>query len=104
MTSNMNVNRAEMDKAAKQIEARSQQIIKIQKDLYSQITGLMAKWKGNAADAFLGAYNGFDSRFVEVQGELDKIHEKLVDTHINYTQTEQANQDATAAINAALNG
>lgn len=103
MDSNVTVNRAEMAKAAKHIEEHVGQINSIQNTLRGQIGNLMGRWEGNAAQAFNGAYQGFDSRFGEVKAELNKIYEKLTDTQLQYSNVEKANEESTRQITSALN-
>lgn len=104
MTSSMQVDRAQMAKAAGQLETKAQAIHQIQQTLNGQINGLMSGWKGNAAQAFYSAYAEFDTQFVKVQQALETLHGKLADTQLNYTVREDENQQATNQILNALNG
>lgn len=103
MSTNMNVDRAEMHKAAGQVEARSAEINGIQRTLDSEVNMLMAGWTGNAANAFYQAYAQVAERFTEVHAQLDRIHERLVDTQRDYTVREDESAQATNAIAALLN-
>jgi len=93
-----------MQKAAGQIDEALGTISGIQRDLGSNVQGLMATWKGNAAAAFLKAFTEFDQQFSVVLSELEGIHGKLTDTQSRYTQNEAAQEEATSAISQALNG
>jgi WXG100 family type VII secretion target len=104
MSGNTTVDRAEMQKAAGQIDNASGKIHKIQQDLSGEVTNLMGRWKGNAAEAFLRSYTEFDGQFGKVQQELEGIHQKLVDTQMTYTQNEQEQEAQSQAINALLQG
>lgn len=98
------VDRAEMTKAAGQIDTALGTISNAQRTLGSNVQGLMATWKGNAANAFLKAFTEFDQQFSVVLSELEGIHGKLTDTQATYTQNEAAQEEATQAITNALNG
>jgi len=63
MSGNTTVDRAEMAKAAQQIEEKAGQIHQTQQTLGNQIQNLMGRWQGNAANAFLRAYQDFDAQF-----------------------------------------
>ncbi len=104
MSGQTTVDRAEMAKAASQIENKAQQIHATQQKLGGEIEALMAKWQGNAANAFLRSYEDFDKQFGVVQQQLENIHSKLVDTQLKYTRNEEEQQAASQAINALLNG
>ena len=65
MSGNTTVDRAEMAKAAQQIEEKAGQIHQTQQNLGNQIQNLMGRWQGNAANAFLRAYQDFDAQFGE---------------------------------------
>jgi len=104
MSGQTTVDRAEMAKAASQIEEKAQQIHQTQQTLGGNVEQLMVKWQGNAANAFLRSYEDFDRQFGVVQQQLENIHGKLVDTQMNYTRNEDEQQAATNAITALLNG
>jgi WXG100 family type VII secretion target len=104
MSGNTTVDRAEMAKAAQQIEEKAGQIHQTQQTLGNQIQNLMGRWQGNAANAFLRAYQDFDGQFSVVQQQLENIHEKLVGSQSTYTQNEADQEAASNAITALLNG
>jgi WXG100 family type VII secretion target len=104
MSGNTTVDRAEMAKAAQQIEEKAGQIHQTQQTLDGQVQRLMQRWQGNAANAFLRAYQDFDAQFSVVQQQLENIHEKLVGSQTTYTQNEADQQAASNAITALLNG
>lgn len=104
MSGNTTVDRAEMAKAAQQIEEKAGEIHQTQQALGNQIQNLMTRWQGNAANAFLRAYQDFDAQFGVVQQQLENIHEKLVGSQSTYAQNEDDQQAASNAITALLNG
>ncbi|MFW6600407.1 WXG100 family type VII secretion target [Propionibacteriaceae bacterium Y2011] len=104
MAGNSQVDRAEMAKAAGQIDQALGTISGIQRDLGSNVQGLMATWKGNAATAFLRAFSEFDGQFAIVLSELEGIHGKLTDSQSQYSQNESSQEESTQAILNALNG
>ncbi|WP_203567892.1 WXG100 family type VII secretion target [Aestuariimicrobium ganziense] len=99
MSGNQQVDRAEMKKAADQIEAKHQAIHQLQSTLSGQINSLRAGWVGNASDAFYKAYTQFDGEFEKVKGGLEEIHGKLVDSQMSYSATEE---EQSAAANPIL--
>ena len=78
MSGNTTVDRAEMAKAAQQIEEKASQIYQTQQTLGNQIQNLMGRWQGNADKAFLRAYQDFDAQLSIVQQQLENVHQKLV--------------------------
>ncbi|NLT30000.1 MAG: WXG100 family type VII secretion target [Propionibacterium sp.] len=105
MSGNTSVDRAEMAKAAGQIEESANAIDGVQRNLQSRVQGLIGSgWQGNAAQAFLNAFTDFDSQFARVQQALVGIHENLSSTQMQYTSTEDAQAQSTNAISAILNG
>lgn len=103
MAGQSSVDRAEMTKAAGQIDTALQTISNTQRTLGSNVQGLMVTWKGNAANAFLKAFTEFDQQFSVVLSELEGIHGKLTDSQSSYSQTESEQEQATSAILNALN-
>ncbi len=103
MSGNTTVDRAEMQKAAGQIDVKTNEMNGVRKDLGGQIGELMTRWQGNASKAFLKAYEEFDGQFDKVGQQLDNIHTKLVGSHSKYVQTEEEQQAASNAITAMLN-
>jgi WXG100 family type VII secretion target len=101
---NTTVGRAEMAKAALQIEERAGQIHHTQQKLGSQIQNLMGRWQGNAANAFLRAYQDFDAQLSVVQQQLENLHQKLVGSQSMYTRNEAEQEAASDSITALLNG
>lgn len=94
-----------MAKAAGQIEEKANAIDGVQRNLQSQVNGLIGSgWVGNAANAFLRAFTDFDSQFAKVKQALDDIHQKLADTQVKYASTEEEQSSATNAIASALQG
>ena len=84
-------------------------------ELHSQIRGqqsklagqhgdLMAGWQGQAATAFTGAYESFNSDFTQVLNALQGIHEKLGTTRTRYQATEETQAAAANRVRGLLNG
>lgn len=99
------VERAEMQKAAGEIQTTAENIHKIQNDLNGQINALIGSgWVGNAATKFYQKYNEFDQQFVVVKKELDGIYEKMTQSQLNYTNIEDENDQQANSLDSALNG
>lgn len=103
MSGTSSVDRAEMAKAAGQIDEALGNVSNIQRTLGSNVQGLMATWQGNAATAFLKAFTDFDSQFSVVLNELEGIHGKLTDTQARYSSNEAEQEAATQGIVGLLN-
>lgn len=88
---NKSVDRAQMAKAAQQIEAKHQQIHQLQARLQGQMTDLATRWTGQASSMFQRGYGQFDTEFEKVKQGLDKIHTSLVETQKEYAQREEEN-------------
>lgn len=97
------VDRAEMLKAAGQVDDAQNKIHGTQQKLSTEVTTLMAGWRGQAADAFMNAYREFDLQFDKVHQALVGIHEELSQTQKTYTTVEEDQKAATNAIFQALN-
>lgn len=98
MAGNQTVDRAEMKKAAEQIDASHQGIHQIQNTLSNQINDLRAGWTGQASDAFYRAYSQFDDEFQKVKAGLEEIHGKLVSSQMKYTSNEEEQRAAANPI------
>lgn len=92
------VDRAAMQRATQQIEAKHQQIHQLQARLQGQMSDLSVRWQGNASMAFQRGYQQFDSEFEKVKGGLDKIHTSLVETLREYGTREEENQQTANQI------
>lgn len=103
MSENSSVDRAEMLKAAGQIDDSQNRILSGQRTLSGNVNDLMAGWQGQAASAFLSAFQEFDGQFNKVHQALVGIHEELTQTQKTYTQTEEDQRAASNAIFQALN-
>lgn len=71
---------AAMAKAARQIEAKHQQIHMLQERLQGQMMRLSSHWHGHAFAAFQHRYSKFDTEFEKVKQGLDRVHTSLVET------------------------
>lgn len=100
---NKSVDRAQMAKAAQQIDTKHQEIHKLQDGLRQEMEILKTRWTGRASDAFQQGYRSFDSEFEKVKQGLDTIHNQLVQTNRQYTAQEDENT-ATANTIAGLIG
>lgn len=105
MSGKSTVDRAAMVKAAGQIQDKATAIAGVQSTLQGQVAGLIGSgWQGNAANAFLRAFDDFDGQFKNVKNALDEIHQKLTSTHVRYVSTEDQQTQASSAVLNALNG
>lgn len=95
--------RAEMTKAAGQIEDAGGKIQGAQNVLSDNMGALKAKWIGDASNAFHNAYLEFDRELDKVKAGLDKIHGQLVDSQINYTKAEEEQKAAATEFAKLLN-
>lgn len=99
MAGNQQVDRAEMAKAAQQIEAKHQALHGVQQTLMGQMETLSGGWSGNAATAFMQAHDAVNKQIDRVQAGLETIHGKLVDSQMRYSRNEE---EQAAAANPIL--
>lgn len=71
---------AAMARAARQVEAKHQQIHALQERLESEMLRLSQHWHGKRSAEFQYAYSKFDTEFERVKQGLDTIHISLVET------------------------
>lgn len=94
-----------LSQVANEVETTYGQIETVQTQLYGEINAIIGSgWQGPAARAFLNAFRNYDAKFGEVQNTLNTLHEKLVDSSIQYDRNEAEQSDAAAAMNAVING
>lgn len=94
---------SQMDKAAKSIEHAAGVIVRIQQKLQASHGQLMGNWQGQAARTFSLVYKQFDNEFGRVLRDLNVIHEKLVDTRMNYAAMEQRAEDDIRRLGGIIN-
>jgi WXG100 family type VII secretion target len=98
------VNRAAMAQAAVQVEDAVGQIRAQQSQLAGHHSDLMGGWQGQAAAAFTGAYESFNSDFTQVLSALQGIQEKLGTTRTRYQSAEETQTAAANRVRGMLNG
>jgi WXG100 family type VII secretion target len=96
--------REEMAQAAQRIESSAGIVKGLQTKLDGQKSQLMAGWQGAAAGSFDRVFNEFQTQMNKVRQELEGMHQKLVQTKIQYERTEQEQEDASNKIAGLLNG
>lgn len=98
------VDRAKMHQAVGQIEGKVTSITGHQRTLGDQIHGLVGTpgWSGNAASAFLRAFQDFDGQFKNVLDSLTDLKDKLQSGLGSYTSTEDDQTQSVSTITGAL--
>ncbi len=89
---NKSVDRAEMAKAAQQIDTKHQQIVALQSRLRGEMQTLAGVWTGKASVAFQNGYQRFDEEYEKVKNGLEKIHSALTETQRDYTIREDESE------------
>lgn len=89
---NKSVDRAEMAKAAQQIDTKHQQIQTLQSRLRGEMQTLAGIWTGKASTAFQQGYQRFDEEYEKVKNGLEKIHGALTETLRDYTIREDESE------------
>lgn len=89
---NKSVDRAEMAKAAQQIDTKHQQIVSLQSRLRGEMQTLAGTWTGRASIAFQKGYERFDEEYEKVKNGLEKIHSALTETQRDYTIREDESE------------
>jgi len=93
-----------MAQAAQRVESAAQDLRKIQGDLGQEQAQLAGRWIGEASNAFTKVYNEFNTELSKVLDVLEELHEKLVQTKINYEASEQQQTESINRIAGLLNG
>lgn len=93
-----------MAQAAQRVESAAQDLRKVQGDLGQEQAQLSGRWIGEAGSAFTKVYNEFNGELTKVLEVLDTLHEKLVQTKINYEASEQQQTESVNRIASLLNG
>ena len=83
--------RRAMTVAAQQIEAKHQQIHRLQERLQGQMVNLSTRWHGKDSAAFQRGYSKFDTELERVKQGLDRIHNSLVETSRGHQRSENTN-------------
>ena len=91
---NKSVDRAEMNKAAQQIDTKHQEIVQLQTRLRNEMGTLAGTWSGRASTAFQNGYQRFDEEFEKVKNGLEQIHSSLTETHRDYSTREDENEQS----------
>lgn len=95
----------DIKQAAQRTDDAATTIENIQKGLYGEINALIGGgWGGPAAREFLKQFRNFDDEFRQVQNSLNTLHQKMVDTEIDYNRSEAEQTDAAAAMASIING
>ncbi|RRD46198.1 WXG100 family type VII secretion target [Tessaracoccus sp. OH4464_COT-324] len=89
---NKSVDRAEMAKAAQQIDVKHQQINQLQTRLRGEMDTLSAVWTGRASTAFRNGYERFNEEYEKVKKGLEQIHQALTETLRDYTIREEESE------------
>jgi WXG100 family type VII secretion target len=103
MASESAFSRTAMAQAAVQVEDAAGQIRGQQSQLAGHHSDLMGGWQGQAATAFTGAYESFNSDFTQVLNALQAMQEKLTATRSRYTSTEDTQTAAANRVRGLLN-
>ena len=98
------VDRQAMGKAAQDIEASAQVIKGLQSQLEGHKNEVRGSWDGQAAMAFEKVFRRFDEDFRVVLQELERMHEQLGQTKIEYESKEQMSQEAVNKVQQLLSG
>jgi WXG100 family type VII secretion target len=98
------VDRAQMAQAAQEIESKAQIVQGLRNTLEDHKAQVRAGWKGGAAGAFETVFAEFDGDFNKVIQALDKMHQALTHTRIQYESREQESHAAVSEVQRLLGG
>src|SRR3954452_8859061 len=104
MAERSSVDRAAMAQAATEIEEKANIIKGLQNTLAGHKAEVMSGWKGNAAMTFNQVDEEFNRDFTQVINALQKMHEALTHTRIQYESREQEAQQAASQVQKLLGG
>jgi WXG100 family type VII secretion target len=92
-----------MAQAAQSLEDAANVTQGIRSRLQSHKGQLRSSWEGNAAMAFDRVFAEFDENFAKVLTAMNGLHEKMVQTKIQYESTEEEQQAAVNRIAGLIN-
>jgi ESAT-6 family protein len=98
------VDRAQMAQAAQEIETKANIIRGLRNQLEDHKTQVRAGWEGTAAGTFETVFHEFDCDFQKVIAALEKMHEALTHTRIQYEAREQESHEAVSEVQRLLGG
>jgi WXG100 family type VII secretion target len=92
-----------MAQAATKLEEAANTTQGIRSRLQTHKGQLRSNWEGNAAMAFDRVFAEFDENFAKVLTAMNGLHEKMVQTKIQYESTEEEQQAAVNRIAGLIN-
>jgi WXG100 family type VII secretion target len=88
---------AKVDEAAGQIQG-------IIGALRGEVETMMGGWRGDAASAFIGVHESFESQANRINSALRQMHEALVATNSTYTNQETTQTQTLTGLAGQING
>src|SRR2546421_439175 len=98
------VDRAQMALAAQEVETKANIIRGLQIQLQDHKAQVRAGWEGTTSMSFESVFIEFDNDFNQFIQALDKMHQALVHTKIQYEAREQEAHEAVSEVQRLLGG
>jgi WXG100 family type VII secretion target len=93
-----------MAQAAQEVETKANIIQGLRNQLEDHKAQVRAGWEGQAAGTFESVFAEFDGDFQKVIQALEKMHEALTHTRIQYEAREQESREAVSEVQRLLGG
>ena len=98
------VQRAQMAQAAQEVESKANIIRGLRNQLEDHKNQVRAGWESTSSRTFESVFAEFDNDFNQVIQALEKMHEALVHTKIQYESREQEATEAVSEVQRLLGG
>jgi len=93
-----------MQRGANAVQEAHQQVQGLIQTLSGEVEQMMGGWGGQAANAFMGVHEAFNSQATKINSALDRMHEALVSTHSTYGTQESDQSQTFTNMTGNING
>lgn len=93
-----------MAQGAAKVDEAASQIQSLISALRGEVETMMGGWSGEAANAFIGVHEAFESQANRINNALRQMHEALVSTNSTYTNQESTQTQTLSGLAGQING
>ncbi|HEX9230542.1 MAG TPA: WXG100 family type VII secretion target [Jatrophihabitantaceae bacterium] len=104
MTGAFTTEQEAMQRGANAVQEAHQQVQGLIQTLNGEIEQMLGGWGGQAANAFLGVHEAFNSQATKINAALDRMHGALVSTHTTYGTQESDQSQTFTNMTGNING
>jgi WXG100 family type VII secretion target len=104
MTGAFGVEQEAMQRGAAAVEEAHGQVQSLIQTLRTEVETMMGGWSGQAANAFVGVHEAFETQARDINSALDGIHAALVSTHSTYGTQEDTQTSTFTNMTGNING